>query len=177
MDDQSSSLGKSSFAALTDLAVCFMLSMLGRGFSESFTVFLLPISETFGGNRGLIISIYSLASLASALASPLVGRMFDRRESGSYDGRAPRLHQVALAAARWLRVEHCLSGRFFCCRAPTRTRTAMEANMHKNTTMSNRANRGVCSFAAIPLGPWGADSAAGSGRPMPVWPELPRWQG
>jgi MFS family permease len=83
MDDQSvaqrqsSSLGKSSFAALTVLAVCFMLSMLGRGLSESFTVFLLPISRTFGWNRGQIISIYSLASLASALASPLVGRMFD----------------------------------------------------------------------------------------------------
>ena len=84
MDDRSvaqrqlSRLGSSSFAALTVLAVCFTLSMLGRGFGESFTVFLLPISETFGWNRGQIISIYSLASLASALASPLVGRMFDR---------------------------------------------------------------------------------------------------
>jgi len=84
MDDQSvaqrqsSSLGKSSFAAVTVLAVCFMLSVLGRGLIESFTVFLLPISETFGWNRGQIISIYSLASLAWALTSPLVGRMFDR---------------------------------------------------------------------------------------------------
>ena len=75
---QSSSLGSSSFAALTVLAVCFLLSVLGRGLGESFTVFLLPISETFGWNREQIISIYSLASLASALASPLVGRMFDR---------------------------------------------------------------------------------------------------
>jgi sugar phosphate permease len=83
MDDQSvaqrqsSSLGKSSFAPVTVLAVCFMLSVLGRGLVESFTVFLLPISETFGWNRGQIISIYSLASLAGALTSPLVGRMFD----------------------------------------------------------------------------------------------------
>jgi MFS family permease len=75
---QSSGLGSSSFAALTVLAGCFMLSVLGRGLGESFTVFLLPISETFGWNREQIISIYSLASLASALASPLVGRMFDR---------------------------------------------------------------------------------------------------
>src|SRR5262249_38928641 len=64
MDDQSvaqrqsSSLGSSSFAALTVLALCFMLSVLGRGLSESFTVFLLPISETFGWNRWQIISIY-----------------------------------------------------------------------------------------------------------------------
>ena len=80
MDDQrhSSSLGKSGFAAVTVLALCFMLSVLGRGLIESFTVFLLPISETFGWNRAQIISIYSLASLAGALTSPLIGRMFDR---------------------------------------------------------------------------------------------------
>ncbi|MBV9982463.1 MAG: hypothetical protein JO365_21165, partial [Bradyrhizobium sp.] len=57
MDDQrhSSSLGKSGFAAVTVLALCFMLSVLGRGLIESFTVFLLPISETFGWNRAQII--------------------------------------------------------------------------------------------------------------------------
>ena len=84
MDDQSAAqrhsknLGTSSFSAATVLAVCFMLSVLGRGLVESFSVFLIPISETFGWNRGQIISIYSLVSLAGALASPLVGRMFDR---------------------------------------------------------------------------------------------------
>jgi MFS family permease len=83
MDDQSpagrqsSSFAKSSFAALVVLALCFVLSALGRGLSESFTVFLLPISESFGWDRGQIISVYSLASLTSGLISPLVGRMFD----------------------------------------------------------------------------------------------------
>src|SRR5215470_8223788 len=83
MADQSaaqrqSSLGRAGFAAFAVLAVCFLLSALGRGLGQSFTVFLLPISETFGWNRGQIISVYSVASLATAVASPLVGRMFDR---------------------------------------------------------------------------------------------------
>jgi MFS family permease len=83
MDDQSvaqrqsGSLGKSSFA-ITILAVCFMLSVLGRGLIASFSVFLLPISGSFGWSRGQIISIDSLASLGGALTSPLIGRMFDR---------------------------------------------------------------------------------------------------
>lgn len=74
---QSNSFAKSSFAALTVLAACFVLSALGRGLGESFTVFLLPISESFGWDRAQIISVYSLASLSSGLVSPLVGRIFD----------------------------------------------------------------------------------------------------
>jgi MFS family permease len=66
------------FIALNVLALCFVLSVLGRGLGESFTVFLLPISESFGWDRGQVISIYSLAALAGGLAAPLVGRLFDR---------------------------------------------------------------------------------------------------
>jgi MFS family permease len=64
--------------ALSVLAVCFTLSVLGRGLQESFTVFLLPISQAFGWDRGDVVSIYSLTALCVGLASPLVGRMFDR---------------------------------------------------------------------------------------------------
>lgn len=64
--------------ALAVLGVCFMLSVLGRGMQESFTVFLLPISQSFGWDRGDVVSIYSLTALCIGLASPLVGRMFDR---------------------------------------------------------------------------------------------------
>jgi len=83
MDEQSvaqrrwGGLHASSFA-ITLLAVCFMLSALGQALLASFTVFLLPISETFGWSRGRITSIYALAALGSALASPLIGRIFDR---------------------------------------------------------------------------------------------------
>lgn len=64
--------------AIVVLTMCFTLSVLGRGLGESFTVFLLPISQTFGWDRAEVISIYSLAALAGGLASPFIGRLFDR---------------------------------------------------------------------------------------------------
>src|SRR3954463_13029212 len=64
--------------ALNVLALCFALSVLGRGLVESFTVFLLPISEGFGWDRARVVSVYSLSALASGLAAPMAGRLFDR---------------------------------------------------------------------------------------------------
>ena len=64
--------------ALNVLALCFMLSVLGRGLGESFTVFLKPISENFGWDRAQVVSVYSLTWLAGGLMAPLVGRLFDR---------------------------------------------------------------------------------------------------
>jgi MFS family permease len=69
---------KSTRVALNVLALCFTLSLLGRGLGESFTVFLKPISESFGWDRAQVVSVYSLAALAGGLASPLIGRLFDR---------------------------------------------------------------------------------------------------
>jgi MFS family permease len=69
---------KPARVALNVLALCFALSVLGRGLGESFTVFLKPISEDFGWDRAQIVSAYSLAALAGGLASPLIGRLFDR---------------------------------------------------------------------------------------------------
>ena len=43
---------KSERIALNVLALCFVLALLGRGLSDSFTVFLKPISESFGWDRG-----------------------------------------------------------------------------------------------------------------------------
>src|SRR5580765_2925820 len=64
--------------ALNVLALCFALSVLGRGLGESFTVFLKPISESFGWDRAQVVSVYSLSWLTSGLTAPLVGRLFDR---------------------------------------------------------------------------------------------------
>jgi MFS family permease len=69
---------KPARVALNVLALCFALSVLGRGLGESFTVFLKPISESFGWDRAEVVSVYSLASLAGGLAAPLIGRLFDR---------------------------------------------------------------------------------------------------
>ena len=64
--------------ALNVLALCFVLSVLGRGLGESFTVFLKPISESFGWDRAQVVSVYSLTWLAGGLIAPVVGRLFDR---------------------------------------------------------------------------------------------------
>jgi MFS family permease len=76
--DPKDSLKSPRRTALSVLAVCFALSVLGRGLGESFTVFLLPISQSFGWDRGDVVSIYSLTALCGGLASPLIGRLFDR---------------------------------------------------------------------------------------------------
>jgi MFS family permease len=69
---------KPARVALNVLALCFALSVLGRGLGESFTVFLKPIAENFGWDRAQVVSVYSLTWLAGGLTAPLVGRLFDR---------------------------------------------------------------------------------------------------
>jgi len=69
---------KPARVALNVLALCFALSVLGRGLGESFTVFLKPISESFGWDRAQVVSVYSLSWLVGGLTAPLVGRLFDR---------------------------------------------------------------------------------------------------
>jgi MFS family permease len=69
---------KPARVALNVLALCFTLSVLGRGLGESFTVFLKPISENFGWDRAEVVSVYSLTALAGGLAAPVIGRLFDR---------------------------------------------------------------------------------------------------
>src|SRR5215470_11006631 len=68
---------KPARVALSVLALCFALSVLGRGLGESFTVFLKPISENFGWDRAQVVSVYSLTALAGGLSAPLSGRLFD----------------------------------------------------------------------------------------------------
>ncbi|MGJ4947520.1 MFS transporter [Bradyrhizobium sp. HKCCYLS20291] len=63
--------------AFAVLGLCFALSVLGRGLGESFTVFLKPISDSFGWDRAEVVSIYSLTALAGGLAAPVIGRLFD----------------------------------------------------------------------------------------------------
>ena len=79
---------KPARVALNVLALCFALSVLGRGLGESFTVFLKPISENFGWDRAQVVSVYSLTWLAGGLTAPLVGRLFDR--SGPRSGLRAR---------------------------------------------------------------------------------------
>ena len=77
MEEAATTPARPTRTALGVLALCFALSVLGRGLGESFSVFLLPISESFGWDRADVVSVYSLSALAGGLASPLIGRLFD----------------------------------------------------------------------------------------------------
>jgi MFS family permease len=63
--------------AFVVLGLCFLMMALARGASETFTVFLLPISSAFGWDRAQTVSVYSIGALCVGLAAPFVGRLFD----------------------------------------------------------------------------------------------------
>src|SRR4051794_10806616 len=63
--------------AIVVLGLTFVLMAVARGASETFTVFLLPISNTFGWDRAQTVSVYSIGALCVGLAAPFVGRLFD----------------------------------------------------------------------------------------------------
>src|SRR5690349_4770770 len=63
--------------AFVVLGLSFLMMALARGMSETFTVFLLPISTAFGWDRAQTVSVYSIGALCVGLAGPFVGRLFD----------------------------------------------------------------------------------------------------
>ena len=92
---------KSERIALNVLALCFVLALLGRGLSDSFTVFLKPISESFGWDRAQVISVYSLTWLAGGLTAPVIGRLFDRYGPRTVYSLGLLLIGVAFLVASW----------------------------------------------------------------------------
>lgn len=60
------------------LVLCFACNMIGRGVGDTFIVFLLPLSETFGWTRAQVSSVYSIYLVVTGLAAPLTGVMLDR---------------------------------------------------------------------------------------------------
>ncbi|MSP67778.1 MAG: MFS transporter [Alphaproteobacteria bacterium] len=60
------------------VALCFVLAMLGYGVRDSFAVFLLPLQESFGWDRGAVSSVHSGLLVTLGCGAPLVGYIFDR---------------------------------------------------------------------------------------------------
>jgi MFS family permease len=56
----------------------FVMNMLGRGVTETFAVFLLPVEKGLGVTRAEITATYSIYMLVFGLASPLAGQLVDR---------------------------------------------------------------------------------------------------
>lgn len=60
------------------LLLAFAMNMLGRGATEVFAVFLLPVEKALGATRSQVTGVYSLFMLVNGLAGPVAGTVFDR---------------------------------------------------------------------------------------------------
>ncbi len=60
------------------IGLTFVMNMIGRGATETFAVFLLPVEREFGATRSSVASIYSLYILVLGTTGPFVGQIVDR---------------------------------------------------------------------------------------------------
>ncbi len=67
-----------SLAALFVFAFCLVMIATSRGMGETYAIFLLPLSDTFGWNRASVTSIYAIYMVAFGFGSLLSGLVFDR---------------------------------------------------------------------------------------------------
>jgi MFS family permease len=60
------------------IALTFVMNTIGRGVSETFAVFLLPVETGLGLSRAEISGTYSVYMLAYGLSAPFAGQLIDR---------------------------------------------------------------------------------------------------
>lgn len=60
------------------LGVAFVCNTLGRGVTETFAVFLLPIEQSLGVTRSEMTATYSIYMLVHGFAAPFAGQFVDR---------------------------------------------------------------------------------------------------
>lgn len=60
------------------IALTFAMNSIGRGVSETFAVFLLPVEKALGVDRAAISAVYSVYMLGYAVAAPFAGQLIDR---------------------------------------------------------------------------------------------------
>ena len=84
------------------LALCATLSAFGRGVTDTYAVFLVPLSAEFGWDRGAAASVYGVALLTVGLSAPLIGRMFDAWGPGRLNALGIGLLGLAMLGAATL---------------------------------------------------------------------------
>ncbi len=60
------------------LFLCFSLNMVGRGVSDSYPVFLVPLGESFHWTRQDLTGVYAVAQLVFSAAAPFAGLLLAR---------------------------------------------------------------------------------------------------
>ena len=63
------------------VAAMMVISAAAAGVSDSFSVFILPMSEHFGWSRTAIAGAFATGILMGGLTSPVLGHLFDRWDS------------------------------------------------------------------------------------------------
>ena len=65
------------FLALV-VGLAFVMNTVGRGVTETFAVFLLPVQKGLGVTRAEMTATYSVYALSYAVSAPFVGQLIDR---------------------------------------------------------------------------------------------------
>ncbi len=60
------------------VALTFLMNTIGRGITETFAVFLLPVEAALGVDRAQISATYSIYMVAYGIAAPCIGQLIDR---------------------------------------------------------------------------------------------------
>lgn len=60
------------------VGMTFLMNAVGRGVTESFAVFLLPVEESLQTSRSEIAATYSIYMIVHGIAAPFAGQLIDR---------------------------------------------------------------------------------------------------
>lgn len=60
------------------LVLTFLMNMVGRGVTETFAVFLLPVERGLGATRAEMTATYSIFAMAYGFSAPFTGQLIDR---------------------------------------------------------------------------------------------------
>jgi len=60
------------------VGLTFLMNAVGRGVTESFAVFLLPVEADLEASRSEIAATYSIYMIVHGLAAPFAGQLIDR---------------------------------------------------------------------------------------------------
>jgi MFS family permease len=60
------------------IGLTLVMNTLGRGVTETFAVFLLPVEKALGATRSEISATYSIYMIVNGFAAPFAGQLIDR---------------------------------------------------------------------------------------------------
>jgi MFS family permease len=135
------------------VALTFVMNAVGRGVSETFAVFLLPVERELAVTRAQISATYSIFMLAYAIAAPFAGQLIDR-----WGARV--CYGIGLAA---IGIGYILAGQsqslaayYFCVGVLGGIGTAALGMVAASSLLARWFTRKIASVASLPYAAMGA---------------------